>query len=124
MIETIRIIVELDGQKQQAKFELAERKSDVELQNTIQSVGAGIGAGIGVAGIIASSYPLITQVPIAPFSTSLLPHPFVLSLFLSLLFGAGFGFGTWGWTRKIKPKEVNSRNQIIGSNENNSDLQR
>jgi hypothetical protein len=56
MIETIRIIVELDGQKQQAKFELAERKSDSELQNTIQSVGAGIGAGIGVAGIIASSY--------------------------------------------------------------------
>ena len=68
MIETIRIIVELDGQKQQVEFEIAERKSDTELQNTIQSVGAGIGAGIGVAGIIASSYPLITQVPIAPFS--------------------------------------------------------
>ena len=114
MIETIRIIVELDGQKQQAKFEIAERKSDTELQNTIQSVGAGIGAGIGVAGIIASSYPLITQVPIAPFSTSLPPHPFVLSLFFSLLFGAGFGFGTWRLTRKIKPKDANSRNQIIG----------
>ena len=114
MIETIRIIVELDGQKQQAKFEIAERKSDTELQNTIQSVGAGIGAGIGVAGIIASSYPLITQVPIAPFSTSLPPHPFVLSLFFSLLFGASFGFGTWRLTRKIKPKDANSSNQIIG----------
>lgn len=112
MIETLRIIVELDGQKQQAKFELAERKSDAELQNTIQSVGAGIGAGIGVAGIIASSYPLITQVPIAPFSTSLPPHPFVLSLFFSLLFGAGFGFGTWRLTRRIKPKDANSSNQI------------
>ena len=114
MIETIRIIVELDGQKQQAKFELAERKSDSELQNTIQSVGAGIGAGIGVAGIIASSYPLITQVPIAPFSTSLPPHPFVLSLFFSLLFGAGFGLGTWRLTRKIKPKDANNSNQING----------
>lgn len=114
MIETIRIIVELDGQKQQAKFELAERKSDTELQNTIQSVGAGIGAGIGVAGIIASSYPLITQVPIAPFSTSLPPHPFVLSLFFSLLFGAGFGLGTWRLTRKIKPKDRDDSNQIIG----------
>lgn len=114
MIETIRIIVELDGQKQQAKFEIAERKSDTELQNTIQSVGAGIGAGIGVAGIIASSYPLITQVPIAPFSTSLPPHPFVLSLFFSLLFGAGFGFGTWRLTRKIKPKDRDDSNQIIG----------
>lgn len=124
MIETIRIIVELDGQKQQAEFEIAERQSDAELQNTIQSVGAGIGAGIGVAGIIASSYPLITQVPIAPFSTSLPPHPFVLSLFFSLLFGAGFGFGTWRLTRRIKPKDRDSRNQIIGSNENNSDLQR
>jgi len=124
MIETIRIIVELDGQKQQAKFELAERKSDSELQNTIQSVGAGIGAGIGVAGIIASSYPLITQVPIAPFSTSLPPHPFVLSLLFSLLFGAGFGVGTWRLTRKIKPKERENRNQIIGSDEHNSDLQR
>lgn len=124
MIETIRIIVELDGQKQQAKFEKAERNSDTELQNTIQSVGAGIGAGIGVAGIIASSYPLITQVPIAPFSTSLPPHPFVLSLFFSLIFGAGFGFGTWRLTRRIKPKDRDDSNQIIGSNENNSDLQR
>jgi hypothetical protein len=114
MIETIRIIVELDGQKQQAEFEIAERQSDAELQNTIQSVGAGIGAGIGVAGIIASSYPLITQVPIAPFSTSLPPHPFVLSLLFSLLFGAGFGFGTWRLTGRIKPKDRDSRNQIIG----------
>lgn len=104
MIETIRIIVELDGQKQQAEFEIAERKSDSELQNTIQSVGAGIGAGIGVGGIMATSYPLITQVPIAPFSTSLPPHPFVLSLVFSLLFGATFGFGTSWLTRQIKPK--------------------
>ena len=82
--------------------EIAERNSDQELQNTIQSVGTGIGVGVGVGGIIATSYPLIEKTWQFPSPQQpLLPlHPLIIAITLSLLSGGGLGLFAWWITRK------------------------
>lgn len=78
MIETIRGIVEVDAQKQQAKNEKDEKNSDRALQTLIAIVGV----GIGTAGVVATASPyIIEQKPNEK------PYNFTLSLLFSL--GAG-----------------------------------
>ncbi|KAB8335226.1 hypothetical protein SD80_002480 [Scytonema tolypothrichoides VB-61278] len=56
-----------------------------------------MGSAIGSAGIMASSYALVTQEDplLPPFSTSI-PHRFSLSICYSLLFGVVLGMLIWG----------------------------
>jgi hypothetical protein len=78
MIETIRGIVDVDAQKQQADYERDEKNSDRALQTLIAIVGV----GIGTAGVVATASPyIIEQKPNEK------PHNFTLSLLFSL--GAG-----------------------------------
>ncbi len=78
MIETIRGIVEVDAQKQQADYERDEKNSDRELQTLITIVGV----GIGTAGVVATASPYIIE---QKQNEKL--YNFTLSLVLSL--GAG-----------------------------------
>ncbi|MDF0551641.1 hypothetical protein [Kamptonema sp. UHCC 0994] len=90
-IASIRGLVEID-----------QAESDRELENTIQAVGTGIGVGIGFAGILASSYELIEKpwdFP-SPQHPLLWPHPFIIAITVSCLFGGGLGWLAWWITRK------------------------
>lgn len=85
----------------------AEAKSDRHTQNLIQSVGAGIGAGISTAGIIATSYPLITAKPWAKPSLHKPLHPFIASVLVSFVAGAIVGLIVWWITKKILESNKN-----------------
>jgi hypothetical protein len=103
MIETIRGIVEVDAQKQQAKYEKTERDSDRNLQITI----AVVGVGIGVAGVVSSSYTLAVDKPWASpsFQHPLPLHPFFMAIIFSCLCGGVLGVVAWAIARKVlKPK--------------------
>ncbi|CBN53776.1 MULTISPECIES: hypothetical protein [Kamptonema] len=97
--------------------EIEQAKSDRELENTIQAVGTGIGVGIGFAGILASSYELIEKpwdFP-SPQHPLLWPHPFIIAITVSCLFGGGLGWLAWRITTGKMLKASSSTNQIRGS---------
>lgn len=108
MISTVRGIVEIEQAELERTRQAQEKIRDQKLQNTIQAVGAGIGAGVGTAGILATSYPLIErewklpspQYPILP------PHPFLLSLVLSLIIGGGVGGIIWWGIKQNLDKKI------------------
>ncbi|MBD2180003.1 hypothetical protein [Aerosakkonema funiforme] len=92
--------------------EIEQAENAEKLQNTIQAVGTGIGVGVGVAGIFATSYPLIEkpwrlpslQHPFLP------PHPFISAIVLSFVVGGGLGLFAWYITkhhldRKLRQKK-------------------
>ncbi|MFM9267805.1 hypothetical protein [Tychonema sp. BBK16] len=108
-ISSIRGLVEIDQAESDRKLqqtlqdsEKGEKKRDRDLENTIQAVGTGIGVGVGFAGILAAGYPLIEkpwdfpspQHPILP------PHPFIVAVVFSCLFGGGLGWLAWFWTKR------------------------
>ncbi|HEY9637703.1 MAG TPA: hypothetical protein V6D14_30195 [Coleofasciculaceae cyanobacterium] len=86
MISTIRARVEI---------ELAER--DRSLERTIQILAIGLGAG----GLVASSSGQIDKPFLLPFSTNI-PHPVILTFFLSVVTALIFGGMTWWITRVEK----------------------
>lgn len=103
-IASIRGLVEID-----------QAENDRKLENTIQSVGTGIGVGIGFAGILASSYPLLEDKPLyLPSPQYTAPHPFVISVTLSCILGGGLGWLAWWCTRKLLTASSH-RTQIQGS---------
>ncbi len=106
MINTFRGLIEIEQTEIEKRKEDAEKLRTEKLQNTIQAVGAGIGADVGVAGIVASSYPLLKEPWQFPSPSHLLlpPHPFLVSFSLSLLVGAGFGVSAWGLTKWLLNK--------------------
>lgn len=107
-ISSIRGIVEVDQAERERESEEAEKQRDRQLQNTIEALGAGIGAGIGAGGIFVASYGLVTPEDPIQWQPSLaLPfHPFILSLFWSLLFGLGTGLLTWRGVRAIQTSKA------------------
>ena len=114
-IASIRGLVEIDQAESDRTLAQNEKKSDRQLENTIQSVGTGIGVGIGFAGILASSYPLLVDKPLhlpSPQYPAL--HPFVISVTLSCILGGGLGWLAWWGTRKLLTKSSPST-QIQGS---------
>ncbi len=83
-IDSIRGLVEID-----------QAKRDRQLQDLIFAVGTGIGAG----GIVAASYGLIVEKPslsVPEINLQVgyfyLPHPFVMSVALSISLGVAIGF--------------------------------
>ena len=114
-IASIRGLVEIDQAESDRTLAQNEKKSDRQLENTIQSVGTGIGVGIGFAGILASSYPLLVDKPLhlpSPQYPAL--HPFVISVTLSCILGGGLGWLAWWGTRKLLTKS-SPRTPIQGS---------
>ncbi|MDB9513754.1 hypothetical protein PN499_21385 [Kamptonema animale CS-326] len=110
---------ERDRQLQQTlqANEIKEKERDRELENTIQAVGTGIGVGIGFAGILASSYPLIEKpwdFP-SPQHPLLAPHPFIIAITISCLFGGGLGWLAWLLITRKMLRSSSSTNQIRGS---------
>jgi hypothetical protein len=104
-ISSIRGIVEIDEADRQREQEEREKQRETRLQNTIQSLGA----GIGVAGIIASSYQFIEQKSWQwPPSLSLPPHPFFGSVGLSF----ACGLLTW-WGTKTLLKKATEKQQSL-----------
>lgn len=100
MIETIRGIVEVDAQKQQADYEKREKERDRNLQITV----AVVGVGIGVAGVVSSSYTLAVDKPwdFPSFQHPLLPpHPFFIAIIVSCLGGGVLGGVVWAIARKL-----------------------
>lgn len=85
MIESMRGIVEIEGQEQQQEDEEVQRKRDQNLQNTIFFFGTAISA----AGVVASSYPLLKEQPLLPpwHENAKSIHPFTGSLIISLVAG-------------------------------------
>ncbi|WP_013320657.1 hypothetical protein [Gloeothece verrucosa] len=80
-IETIRGLIEIDQAKSDRLKEAREKEKDIRLQITILAIGS----GLAVAGIVATSYPLITpENPLLPPSFRPL-HPFSTSVILSLI---------------------------------------
>jgi len=101
-IASIRGLVEIDQAESDRASAQTEKDSDRKLENTIQSVGTGIGVGIGFAGILASSYPLLVDKPLhlpSPQYPAL--HPFVISVTVSCILGGGLGWLAWWCTRKL-----------------------
>lgn len=114
-IASIRGLVEIDQAESDRTAAQTEKNNDRQLENTIQSVGTGIGVGIGFAGILASSYPLLEDKPLyfpSPQYTAL--HPFVISVTLSCILGGGLGWLAWWGTRKLL-KASSPPTQIQGS---------
>ena len=119
MIETIRSIVELDGQKQQADYEKGEKDRDRKLQTLI----AVIGVGIGVAGVTATAFPYYLKPPDSPpkiqlFSWNSSPHPVTKSISISLMVGLLASLGVWGliWLWRIsKPYRDTFKSKIESS---------
>ncbi|MCU0545980.1 MAG: hypothetical protein MUE44_28080 [Oscillatoriaceae cyanobacterium Prado104] len=116
---------ERDRQLQQTlqDNEKEEKKRDRELENTIQAVGTGLGVGAGVAGVLASSYQSIEK-PWAlptPQHPLLAPHPFVMTIALSLLCGYGLGWIAWFWTKRHlnqKLEESSREQQTLSASQN------
>lgn len=97
-IAAIRGLVEIEQAEILKKSEADEKERDRALQNTIQAVGAGIGAGIGAAQILTGSYALIKSedpLLIPGQKNAKIVHPFVSSIFWSVVVGAGLGLLTW-----------------------------
>ncbi|MBP5976925.1 hypothetical protein HW132_30435 [Brasilonema sp. CT11] len=92
-IASIRGRVAIDRAKSDRIAEDKKEKSDRNLEITILAVGSAIGS----AGIMASSYALVTKEDpvLPPFSTPI-PHRFTLSIGYSLLFGVVLGMLIWG----------------------------
>ncbi len=95
---------EAEEKVKQQQREAKDKKRDRQLQMNILAVGSGIGA----ASILASSYPLITQEPLQPPFSTPTPHPFIQSIFWSLMFGVVVGTCIWFtpriWGRFKRPK--------------------
>ncbi|MBR8832683.1 MAG: hypothetical protein DSM106950_01230 [Stigonema ocellatum SAG 48.90 = DSM 106950] len=91
-IASIRGRVAIERAKSDRREEIAKQISDRNLQITILAVGTSVGVG----GIIASSYPLVTKEEplLPPFSTSF-PHRFTTSIFYSILLGSLAGLLIW-----------------------------
>jgi hypothetical protein len=90
---------------------IAEEKKEIgdrNLQITILAVGSAIGS----AGIMASSYALVTQEDplLPPFSTAI-PHRFTLSICYSLLFGVVVGMLIWGGDKIWQSYKKATRNR-------------
>jgi hypothetical protein len=101
-IASIRGLVEIDQAESDRTSAQTEKDNDRKLENTIQSVGTGIGVGIGFAGILASSYPLLVDKPMhlpSPQYPAL--HPFVISVTVSCILGGSLGWLAWWCTRKL-----------------------
>ena len=98
-IASIRGRVEIDRSKSDSLSENAKQISDRNLQITILAVGTSIGVG----GIVASSYTLVTKEEplLPPFSTSI-PHRFTISIFGSLALGLVAGLLIWGVDRCLQ----------------------
>jgi hypothetical protein len=111
-VDTIRGIVEIEQAEINQRKEVLDKIRDAKLQNTIQSVGLGVGVGAGVAGIFSQSFTLIKDIDekefvFPSFRTPDLPtHPLVISLILSLSFGLVSGFFVWFISRCILDKKV------------------
>ncbi len=98
-IASIRGRVEIDRAKSDRLSESAKQTGDRNLQITILAVGTSIGVG----GIVASSYTLVTKEEplLPPFSTSI-PHRFTISIFYSLALGLVAGLLIWGVDRSLQ----------------------
>jgi hypothetical protein len=68
-VDTIRGIVEIEQAEINKRKEAIDKIRDAKLQNTIQSVGLGVGVGAGVAGIFSQSFTLIKAISI-PFDSA------------------------------------------------------
>ncbi|NMG11480.1 hypothetical protein [Brasilonema sp. UFV-L1] len=92
-IASIRGRVAIDKAKSDR---LAEEKKEIGERN-LQITILAVGSAIGSAGIMASSYALVTKEDplLPPFSTPV-PHRFSLSICYSLLFGVVLGMLIWG----------------------------
>ena len=90
MIDTIRGMVEILAEEQAQVREQKDKERDRNLQTTI----AAVGGGIGVAGVVATSFPYLippdpktARIPLqAPFTSGSL-HPFIWVVLLSIVFG-------------------------------------
>ena len=89
-VETIRGIVAIEAEEQAQVREQKDKERDRNLQTTI----AAVGGGIGVAGVVATSFPYLippdpktARIPLqAPFTSGSL-HPFIWVVLLSIVFG-------------------------------------
>jgi hypothetical protein len=89
--------------------ETADKKRDDELQNTIQSVGVGLGIGTGVAGIFSQTFPLLIEKKWALPSKEhplLFPHPFLISFSMSLILGLACGWSAWHYFKRHLDKKL------------------
>ncbi len=89
-VETIRGIVAIEAEEQAQVREQQDKERDRNLQTTI----AAVGGGIGVAGVVATSFPYLippdpktTRIPLQPPFTSGSLHPFIWVVLLSIVFG-------------------------------------
>ncbi len=130
-INTLRGLVAIEQAKSDGELqkilqnnEKGDKERDQELEITIQAVGTGIGVGIGFAGILASSYPLIEKPWALPsFQHPLPPHPFIIAIGISCLFGGGLGGFAWFFTKrhlKNKLLKTSSDRTSLPSPENQS----
>lgn len=90
LIESIRGIVEIEQTKRDRRSLEAERS----LENTINTLGIGLGSGAIVSGVVTQHIDKINQ-PLASISSNNPPHPFYASLFISIaatLFFTGVGW--------------------------------
>jgi len=82
---------EYQAQEQAKQQEAREKKRERRLEDIIFFVGTAIGA----SGIFGSSYPLLQEIPIQWRPDASLPiHPFVGSIFWSIIFGIAIGLVT------------------------------
>jgi hypothetical protein len=89
-VETIRGIVAIEAEEQAQVREQKDKERDRNLQTTI----AAVGGGIGVAGVVATSFPYLippdpktARIPLQPPFTSGSLHPFIWVVLLSIVFG-------------------------------------
>jgi hypothetical protein len=94
--ESDRTTQEILRQKEEADKQRSEK-----LQSAIAILGFGLGAaqiGVSTAPYIIPQQQPPTQLPFTTFQ----PHPFVLSVVLSLVFGAGGAFFGWGCSHLVQ----------------------